>query len=184
MDALKEIYEDLHFMNIQTYIQSGNVVFQYNNSEQKDLAIKISSQLQHKFKFEVSVIVLETAELKYIIERNPYTADRTKDISHLHVTFLSSQPERIDIGMIYQKKSPEEEFTLIEKAVYLYCPNGYGKTKLTNTFFENKLKVGATTRNWNTTTELLKIAEKQQVCDHGLEINSIQVKKQRTKQNE
>lgn len=163
MDAVKEMYEDLHFRNIQTYIQSGNVVFQYYKSKQKDLELTISHQLQNKFGFDVPVIVLETVELKNIIEGNPYKDDQTKNISHLYVTFLSSRPERIDTEMIYQKKSPTEEFSLTEKAVYLYCPNGYGKTKLTNTFFENKLKVGATTRNWKTTIELLNIAEKQQV---------------------
>jgi uncharacterized protein (DUF1697 family) len=162
MDALKKMYEDLHFMNILTYIQSGNLVFQYIKSEQKDLEQKISSQIEKNFGFFLPVIVLNTVELKEIIERNPYLVDVTKDISHLHVTFLSSEPEQIDSEIIYKHKLPGEEFTLIEKAVYLYCPNGYGKTKLSNTFFENKLKVNATTRNWKTTTELLSIAERQQ----------------------
>lgn len=160
MDDLKEIYENLHFINTQTYIQSGNVVFQYDKSEQKDLELKISSQIQKYVGFFVPIIVLETLELKEIVERNPYLVDKTKDISHLHVTFLSSKPEQIDFEIFYHNKSQVEEFALIEKAVYLYCPNGYGKTKLTNTFFENKLKVKATTRNWKTTTELLNIAEK------------------------
>ena len=161
MDALKEMYEDLHFNNIQTYIQSGNVIFQNTQSRQIDLGQIISNELTGKFGYEVPVIVLDTVELKEIIERNPFTSDEIKDISHLHVTFLSSKPERIDDVLIYQKKASEEEFAITEKAVYLYCPNGYGRTKLTNTFFENRLKVGATTRNWKTTIELLRIAEKQ-----------------------
>jgi len=160
MDSLKEMYEDLHFTNIQTYIQSGNVIFQDIQSEQIDYGQRISNELMRKFGFEIPVIVLDTVELKGIIERNPFTSDETKDISHLHVTFLSSKPERTDNTQIYQKKASEEEFAITENAVYLYCPNGYGRTKLTNTFFENKLKVGATTRNWKTTLALLRIAEK------------------------
>ncbi|MBN1790586.1 MAG: DUF1697 domain-containing protein [Bacteroidales bacterium] len=160
MDALKEVYEDLHFTNVQTYIQSGNVVFQCDKSEQKDLALRISQLLQKKFGFNIPVIVLEIAELKSIIRSNPYQNDPSRDISHLHVTFLASGPEPFDINTIDPYKSPNEELTLTEKAVYLYCPYGYGKTKLTNAFFENKLKTGATTRNWRTTTELLHIAEK------------------------
>ena len=161
MDALKEMYEDLHFTNIQTYIQSGNVIFQSIQSEPKDLGQRISNKLMKKFGFEIPVIVLDTVELKEIVERNPFRSDKTKDISHLHVTFLSSNPGRIDNTPIFQKKAKDEEFAITEDTVYLYCPNGYGRTKLTNTFFENKLKIGATTRNWKTTIELLRIAKKQ-----------------------
>ena len=163
MDTLKEMYEDLHFTNVQTYIQSGNVIFQYIQSEQMDLGQRISNELMKRFGYEIPVIVLDTIELKKITERNPFSNDKIKDISHLYVTFLSNNAERIDNTLIYQKKAGEEEFEITEKAVYLYCPNGYGRTKLTNTFFENKLKVGATTRNWKTTIELLRIAEEAKI---------------------
>lgn len=160
MDALKELYENLHFTNVQTYIQSGNVVFQCDKSEQKDMALRISQLLQKKFGFDIPVIVLEMAEFKRIIDSNPYQNDPSRDISHLYVTFLAGKPGPFDTQTFDAYKSPNEELTLTEKAVYLYCPNGYGKTKLTNTFFENKLKTGATTRNWRTTTELLNITQK------------------------
>jgi uncharacterized protein (DUF1697 family) len=167
MDVLEKIYKDLHFRNIQTYIQSGNVVFQYSKSEQKDLEFKISSQIEKYFGFYAPVIVLNTIELRNIVMNNTYLSDRTKDKAYLHVTFLSSKPEYIDLEMINQNKLPGEEFMLIDKAVYLYCPNGYGKTKLSNIFFENKFKVKATTRNWKTTTELLSIAERQEALNNN-----------------
>lgn len=159
MNILKEMFESLHFENVKTYIQSGNIVFQYKKSENNDLVIKISNQIQKYFGFEVPVFVLKTDELKHIVWNNPYKDDKTKDISFLHVTFLSSVPEQINFESINKVKSQEEEFELIDRAVYLYCPNGYGRTKLTNTFLEHKLKTGATTRNWKTTMELLRIAD-------------------------
>jgi uncharacterized protein (DUF1697 family) len=55
-------------------------------------------------------------------------------------------------------RSPPDEFRIAGREVYLLCPNGYGKTKLNNTLWERKLKVGATTRNWNTVTKLLELA--------------------------
>lgn len=161
MDALKEMYNDLHFTNVRTYIQSGNVIFEEVHSNQIDLEQKIANELLLKFGFVIPVIVLNAVELKAIVEQNPFVSDEAKDISHLHVTLLSSIPEQIDYTMISQKKATDEEFAITEKAVYLYCPDGYGRTKLTNTFFENKLKVGATTRNWKTTIELLRIAANQ-----------------------
>lgn len=159
MELLTEMYKGLYFENIQTYIQSGNVVFQFKKSENKDLEEIISSQIQKSFGFEVPVIVLDKDELKAIIQCNPYKADKTKDVPFLHVTFLSSVPEQINLDTISRSKSSGEELSLIERTVYLYCPKGYGKTKLTNTLFEKRLKVGATTRNWKTTLELLDIAE-------------------------
>ena len=159
MDVLREQYDGLKFLNIKSYIQSGNVIFQFKKSENAQLEKMISSQIQKKFGFEVSVIVLTMEEMKELIERNPFKADKTKDNSFLHVTILTSKPEQINIETINEVKLPGEEFELSERVVYLYCPDGYGKTRLSNTFFEKKLKVGATTRNWRTTLELLNIAE-------------------------
>lgn len=156
MDALKKAYEDLGFKNVHTYIQSGNVIFQ---TEEKGLEQKISGQIQKQFGFEVPVIILTIDDLKQIIGNNPYKEDDTKDISYLYVTILSSGSVNPDTEPARLKQLPGEEFIVTENAVYLYCPNGYGKTKLTNTFWESFLKVKATTRNWKTTNELLRIAE-------------------------
>lgn len=158
MDALRKMYEDLGYKNIQTYIQSGNVIFQCKKSKQNDLAKKISTQIAKQFGFEVPVIVMEVRELKEIILNNPFLNDHLKDLSHLHVTFLSSAPDSVNFENIKQGQPQGEKIALIGKTIYLYCPNGYGKTKFTNTWLENKLKVNATTRNWKTTNELLYIA--------------------------
>lgn len=159
MDALKQMCENLNFIYVQTYIQSGNIVFQSEDSELSNLEELISKQILLQFRFDVPVIVLSIEKLQQIIASNPYTSDQTKDISGIYVTFLSSPAKEIHIDIIKQKLLQEEEVTLTENAVYLYCPNGYGKTKLTNTFLESKLKVNATTRNWKTTNELLRMAE-------------------------
>jgi len=158
MDDLKMTYRQLNFQNAETYLQSGNVIFGDDKSDPSDLVATISSKIQEQFGFEVPVIVLKVDELKTIIEANPFKDDLRMDRQFLHVTFLASDPKKIDFEKIEAKKSPGEEIALIKKAVYLYCPNGYGRTKLTNNFLESKLKVGATTRNWKTVNELLKIA--------------------------
>jgi uncharacterized protein (DUF1697 family) len=158
MDVLKVLYEDLNFKNVKTYIQSGNIVFQYTSTAHTELEQLISRKINQQFGFDVSVMVMNIEKLTRIISNNPFIKDETKDISHLHVTFLSSVIEKVDKEIINQYKSAGEEFLISDDVIYLYCPNGYGKTKLSNTFFEKKLKVGATTRNWKTTNELLKIA--------------------------
>lgn len=160
MDALKNMYEKLSFENIQTYVQSGNIIFSSEQCDVKNLEKTISSQIKSDFGFEVPVIVLNVETLKIIIEDNPFAKDTSKDISFLHVTFLADNPILIDKESILDKKLSNEEIEFTSKAIYLYCPNGYGKTRLNNNFLETKLKVTATTRNWKTTIELLKLATK------------------------
>ena len=159
MDVLRKAYENLGFRNVATYVQSGNVIFTGNSVNLNELAQTITRQIAKDFGFDVPVIVLSFDNLKQIIDGNPFLKDSDKDITFLHVTFLSSKPQKFDINAIEDKKLSGEEISISDSAVYLYCPNGYGKSKLSNSFLETKLKVGATTRNWKTTNELLKIAQ-------------------------
>lgn len=158
MDDLRKMYEGLQFKNVQTYIQSGNVIFQDYGTGQQELEKKISVEIKKSFGYDVTVWVLKADELKEIIARNPYRYDHTKDVSFMHVTFLASSPQSVNIELITSKAGEGESVTLDGKAVYLYLPNGYGRTKLNNTFLENILHVRATTRTWRTTLALYKVA--------------------------
>ncbi|MCX6151140.1 MAG: DUF1697 domain-containing protein [Ignavibacteriales bacterium] len=160
MDALRKIYENINFKNIQTYIQSGNVIFQYKKAVNFELETKITDKIFEEFGFEVPVMVKELYELLFILMNNPFVNKRNEDITKLHVTFLSQEPEQVNIDKLKDGNYGSDEYIIIGKTVYLFCPNGYGKTKLTNTFFENKLKTVATTRNWKTINELVNIAQK------------------------
>ena len=160
MDALRQLFADLGFTNIQTYIQSGNLVFQDKQADLRKLENKIAKAITEKFSFDVPVIVKEFDELKQIISDNPFLTDKTKDIAHLHVTFLADKPDQASFNIIKGGQYQADELHLIDKAIYLYCPNSYSNSKLTNSFLESKLKITATTRNWKTTNELINIAEK------------------------
>lgn len=161
MDALRKMYEKLHFEDVKTYVQSGNVIFSAKEKDTKALEKLIVSQIEKDFGFDASIIVLNIKTLEEIIENNPFAKDNLKETEFLHVTFLANNPSEFDKEKIIEKKHPNEEIAFTPNAVYLYCPNGYAKTKLSNHFLENKLKVQATTRNWKTTNELLKLALKQ-----------------------
>jgi uncharacterized protein (DUF1697 family) len=160
MDALRQLFAGLGFINIQTYIQSGNVIFQSKNANLQKLETIIAEAILKKYNFDVPVLLKEAGELRQIIKSNPFIKDKQKDSAYLHVTFLSDNPDRDKFHNIKKEQYKPDEFQLIENNIYLYCPNGYGKSKLTNSFWETKLKVTATTRNWKTTNELLFIAEK------------------------
>ncbi|TCK83387.1 DUF1697 domain-containing protein [Albibacterium bauzanense] len=160
MDALHRSYESLGFQNVTTYKQSGNMVFTAEDSEINELEKIISEQIEKDFGFVVSVIVLTIDRLKEIVDNNPFLKDSSKDVAFLHATFLGSKPLSYNQKDIEEKKQDGEDIDYADNVVYLYCPNGYGRTKLSNNFLETKLKVIATTRNWKTTSELLTIAQR------------------------
>jgi uncharacterized protein (DUF1697 family) len=155
MEDLRKIYESLGLKSVKTYIQSGNVIFQYSNTSTTKLANKIESKIKQYFKLDVAVLILTKNEFHMVIENNPF---HNEDQNKIHTTFISSCPTDIPIDDMNKIKDRSELFSIIDKQIYLFCPNGYGKSKLSNMFFERKLKVIATTRNWKTVSALYDIA--------------------------
>jgi len=159
MADLKKLYESLKFSEVKTYIQSGNLVFK-SDSKISDiqLARKIEKAISTKYKFEVPVIIRTKEELEKILSQNSFTKEKSIDLKKLHVTFLSETPDREKMEQIKEVDFSPDQFIIKGKEIYLHIPNSYGETKLSNKFFENKLKVSATTRNWNTVNKLLELA--------------------------
>jgi uncharacterized protein (DUF1697 family) len=157
MERLRAVFEDLGFAQVRTYVQSGNVIFETDDPP-TGLAAKIERKILDEFGFEVPVLTKSAKELKDIIKRNPFVKEPEIDQSKLHVTLLSDDPPRNALGALEPLASGAEQVRIAGRAVYLYCPNGYGKTKLTNTAIEKKLSCRATTRNWATTNKLLEMA--------------------------
>lgn len=159
MADLKSLYENLKFTDVTTYIQSGNVCFKSKeNLSDILLAEKIEKAIYKKYAFEVPVIIRNEDELKNIISSNPFLKEKNIDEKKLHVTFLSQLPGNAEIKNISDVDYSPDQFIIKDKEVFLHTPAGYGETKLSNNFFEKKLKVKATTRNWNTVNKLLEMA--------------------------
>jgi uncharacterized protein (DUF1697 family) len=160
MEALRQMYAELGYACVQSYIQSGNVIFDTAETDSLTLEKVISEKIQETFGFKVQVLVVTADELEKALNNNPYYTDSLKDPSKVYLTFLSKIPEKYLQDAIQPELYVPDEYCHFEKIIYNYCPNGYGNTKLTNTFFENKLKVTATNRNMKTSFELLAIAQK------------------------
>ena len=160
MDELKTLFINLGYHDVLTYIQSGNVIFKSSVKESILIEDTIVAAISEQFGYAVKVLVLTKNKLDEIYKSNPFLAKNlTLDISKLHVTLLSKKPNLI--GMPHLKiivADIDDEFEQIENTIYLYCPNGYGKTKLNNNLFEKKLNTDATTRNWKTITKLVELS--------------------------
>ena len=159
MDQLQVCYEIAGFKNIKSYLQSGNVIFKSSVADESRLEQIIKEEIRKKFGFEIEVFVRTGGNFRMISESNPFLTDRHEDISRLYVTFVSGKPSADDIARIQGQQYFPDEYFIRGNEIFLFCPNGYGRTKLSNTFFESKLKMTATTRNWNTVMNLLSIAK-------------------------
>jgi uncharacterized protein (DUF1697 family) len=154
MKDLKTLCESLGWVNVQTYIQSGNVVFE--SPAGSEPAKGLSEEIRKTYGFDVPVVIRNLDELRRILAVEPFPGS---DPAFQHVTLLESQPEQGLVDAIPAEKYLPDCFLMHGKEIYLYCPGGYGNTKLNNTFFEKKLKTTATTRNRKTITELVRMIE-------------------------
>ncbi|HHH54290.1 MAG TPA: DUF1697 domain-containing protein [Bacteroidetes bacterium] len=158
MKDLKLVFEKLNFKDITSYIQSGNIVF--DSAEGLDnnlLELKIKKAILDNFGFDVPVIIRTQKEINEIIAENPFLQNDV-DISHLHLTFLNKIPEEQNLKLISKMNFSPDRFLINGKNIYIYCEGKYHKSKLTNNFFEKKLKVTATTRNWKTVLKLSELS--------------------------
>jgi uncharacterized protein (DUF1697 family) len=159
MADLTAMLNGLGFKNTKTYIQSGNVVFQSKETAPAQLQKKIEKKIAEAFGFEVPVMIIPVNEIETILKDNPFLKKKTIDLTKLHVTFLNGVYDKKITAQLGEQKYGNDEFVATSTAIYLHCPDGYGNTKLSNTFWENKLKVIATTRNWKTVNELKNLAD-------------------------
>lgn len=151
MAELKALFESLGFVQVETYVQSGNVVFDCASTEPAAAAAQIEAEIQRRLGFTVPVLLRRTDDFERILSQDPYPA---ADPAKRYVTFLYSPPSADLLAKLAVPAGCSDEFTVLGEEIHLHCPGGYGVSKLSNTFFENKLKVTATTRNWKTVTTL------------------------------
>lgn len=159
MEALRKHLEALDFKNITTYIQSGNIIFQCEKSDPNDLTKKIENKILNEYGFEVPTIIRSAEYFKRISKKNPFLKTQNENVDRLYVTFLAEIPDITLKNDVSKITFPGEEFEISNDVIYLFCSVGYGNAKLNNNFFEKKLKVSATTRNWNTVLKLVELSK-------------------------
>jgi uncharacterized protein (DUF1697 family) len=159
MPELQSLLSDLGLQSVRTYIQSGNAVFASPAADRAVLAELIGNAIADKFGYTTPVFLRTAGEIVHVAGENPFLITRSEDPAFLHVTFLSAPltPEA-RAGLTAPGGIADEMQCGLEE-VYLFCPQGYRRTKLNNAFFERKLDQKVTTRNWNSVLTLLRLAE-------------------------
>lgn len=158
MVELKQLFSDIGFSEITTYIQSGNVIFSSEELNTSKLENKLVTEIRNKFGHSIKVLVLKKKELETAFKSNPFINKTDFDFKKTCATFLDKIPTEEGIEKVKLLAAKDELLIFKNKTIYLYCPNGFGRTKLSNNNIENKLKVSATSRNWNTITKLVELS--------------------------
>lgn len=158
MKALAALFTDTGCRNVTTYIQSGNVIFTADAAVAGRLPATIFRRIAEQFGFSVPVILRSGPQLETIVSNNPYCGKGLPE-SALHVGFLAERPDDAAVQSLDRARSLPDSFEVSGSEIYLYLPNGAGKTKLTNAWFDSKLKTVSTLRNWATVLRLRELLQ-------------------------
>lgn len=152
MADLRHLLNDLQFQNVQTYIQSGNIIL--DSSKNKDsICQEISEGIKSKFGYDVPVLARTISEWEKVIKGYPFSLEDEKIVAFAFLSKISKET------ILEVKNIGKDNYKIVNDVVYLNCPSGFGSTKLTNNLIEKKLNVIATSRNLRTTLKLLELTK-------------------------
>ncbi|MEL6804868.1 MAG: DUF1697 domain-containing protein [Bacteroidota bacterium] len=154
MADLRHLCEKIGFETVQSYIQSGNLVFQSNEDQAPVLAKVLQQAILDHHGFEVLTFVISREDFLAAIEANPFGEREDPDPKKLHLCFLHEAVDTAKEAELQAVESGRDEVRLHPKVLYLYCPDGFGRTKYTDSLIKRILQTKGTTRNWRTVGKL------------------------------
>jgi len=160
MGDLKALYESLGLRNVQTYINSGNLIFATAARDLPRLRKKIEDAIESRYGFRSDVILRTPAEMRQAIASNSLASRPGLDPSRLAVSFLAGDPSREAVEKVLAIEAEPEELQINGRELFIYFPNGMARPKLSMALVERTLKTPGTSRNWNTVRRLLEMAER------------------------
>jgi uncharacterized protein (DUF1697 family) len=162
MTDLALLMKKTGFKDAETYIQTGNIIFSSpDDLTEIEITSKIEEAIYKKFGSKISAIVRTEKEMRKTSELNPFLSEKDFDPAKMAVLFLTEKPSDGQVEKVANVNYPPDKFQISGSEIFIYCPNGFGRTKLYTNFFENKMKVTGTARNWKTINAILDIAEKK-----------------------
>ncbi len=159
--AMKDLvakFEAAGCANVRTYINSGNVLFSASPTLAKGIPATVSKKIRDKFGLQVPIVLRTADELVAVTKDNPLLEEGAA-IDNLFVGFLAEKPTAKAIAALDPSRSPPDHFLIRDREIFLTLPNGAARTKLTNAWFDSKLRTVSTMRNWRTVLKLAELAK-------------------------
>ena len=159
MKELVAIFKAAGASAVETYIQSGNVVFEA--AEPEGCVAAVTAEVARIYGYPGRIVLRSAEELKQAFRSNPFAGSGLTPTGSqsdpLHVYFLADLPAKPAIQALDPDRSPGDSFVVKEREIYLHLPQGMARTKLTNVYFDAKLKTVSTARNWKTVAKLVEM---------------------------
>ena len=165
MKELVDCLEQLNYSNVQTYIQTGNIIFDSSKQDSVNQFEKeIENSILENFEFDVPNVVIKKEDYENIFNDNPFLSnedeEKNKKEEDLYLTFFCGNFDENLIDLEYTEEDKDNQYFIKNNCAYLYISKSYSKSKINNTFFEKKLKINATTRNWKTIKKMFQMTKK------------------------
>jgi uncharacterized protein (DUF1697 family) len=157
MADLRELLCSLGYLDVSTYLQSGNALFTSPDRDPEAMEKEIEQGIERAFGLDVAVLIRTPDELASVVAANPFPHALARPVQ-FYVSFLSVQPDPATLSSLNPQQFEPDEFQVGDRAIYLWYPNGVHGSKLSNAFWERRFDLTATSRNWNTVTKLLALA--------------------------
>lgn len=155
MANLRRLFEAAGATEVATHLQSGNVIFRAARTRLGAIARRVDAALENEFGFSAPIVTRRGAEFAAAVEAYPFTAPAKER----HIGFCATEPTAVAIASLDPNRSPPDRFAIDDSHVYLHCPNGMARTKLTNDYFDRALGTTTTFRNWNTAQRLIEMIQ-------------------------
>ena len=159
MGDLVSIFERVGCRDVETYIQSGNVVFRAKEATARRVPARVQRAVADEFGYQVPVVARRAVELRNAARANPFLKENLEHKS-LHLAFLAHEPKAAQVATLDPNRSPPDRFVVRGRDIYLCCPKGLARSKLTNKYFDSKLETTSTLRNWNTVLRLVEMVDR------------------------
>ncbi len=158
MKDLIEIFIEAGCVNVRTYIQSGNVLFQTPESFSSQHPNLITSLIEARFGYRIPIVIRTLEQIREVLATNPFLQNGAP-LESLHVVFLKDLPTALHAQNLDPERSPPDVFELRGQEIFMLLPNGAADSKLTNAYFDSKLKTVSTGRNWRTVNKLYDLMQ-------------------------
>ncbi|NOT28835.1 MAG: DUF1697 domain-containing protein [Planctomycetes bacterium] len=163
MEELAEIFVAAGCSEVRTVIQSGNVLFRASSAVAARVAGEVTKEIERRLDLCVPVVLRTAGELELVGRSNPFLRARGAAPETLHVVFLAEDPAATALAALDPRRSSPDEFRALGREIYLACPNGIARSKLTNAWFDRVLATTSTMRNWRTVLKLAELAREQEL---------------------
>ena len=166
MEALRETFAALQFESVKTYINSGNVIFETAEADEKKLVAKIEKAIEKEFSLNIKVMVRTIDEIREIIKNNPFAGQFEND-KNLHVLFLDEEMPEEKCELLLSNNNENEMFAVRNREIFCHLKSGFADSVLGKDYIGKKLKVSATARNWRTVNKVLEFSKGNAVIADG-----------------